>query len=500
MNMNGSLLRLLALVVTGFLASGTWAASLTSGPMLGHVTSRTASLWLQADGQAEARVEYWPEMEAGTRAISPPLRLDQATDFSGVVQLTDLRPGTRYRYGVFLDGAHVLEGEYLLFRTQPAWKWRGPPPDFTVYMGSCAYLNDPVWERQGTPYGGGEAIFKSIAASAAGNSRPSFMLWLGDNLYFREADLESPWGMNARYRANRSHPALQGLLRAIPNYAVWDDHDYGPNNANRSFVFKETSAELFRRYWVNPSYGLAETPGIFTTFSLGDADFFLLDDRSYRASDDTVEPDREVSWWQTVKEFVIGSNEVTRILGRRYGGSVPLWLGENKTLFGGAQMDWLKQALINSSARFKIVVSGSQLFNDSNGFEGWHHFAGEREGFLEWLGLQKLEGLLFLSGDRHHTELIRRVRKDAYPLLELTCSPLTAAARVPEAEKDNPQRVEGTLVGQHNFCSLDVAGPEEARTLVLRAHDQNGRLLWEKRIESKELRYPKGESPDADTK
>jgi alkaline phosphatase D len=495
MDMKGAPSRLLALVFSCLISSMAWAASLTSGPMLGHVTSRTASLWLQADGQAEARVEYWPELESAARAISPSLPLEQARDYSGVVQLTDLRPGTRYRFAVFLDGVHVLEGEHLRFRTPPAWKWRGPPPDITVYMGSCAYLNDPAWDRPGPPYGGGEEIFDSIAAAAAANPRTSLMLWLGDNLYFRAADLESPWAMNARYRATRAHPALQGLLRAVPHYAVWDDHDFGPNDANRSFVFKEDSARLFRHYWAHPGYGLPETPGVFTTFSVGDADFFLLDDRSYRASDKTVEPDNEVGWWQTFKEWVIGSNEVTRLLGRHYAGSGPQWLGENKTLFGPAQLDWLKQALINSRASFKIVVSGSQLFNDANTFEGWQNFRSEREAFVEWLERQKIEGLVFLSGDRHHTELIQRTRKEAYPLYELTCSPLTATARMPEAEQDNPQRVEGTLAVKRNYCSVDVTGPEDARALTLRAHDQAGNRLWERRIKVVELQYPKLESP-----
>jgi alkaline phosphatase D len=476
-------------------AQAGFAASLTAGPMLGHVTSRTANLWLQADGAAEARLEYWPELEAGGRMHSPTVRLDAATDFSTLIQLTDLRPNTRYRYAVFLDGVHALEGEYLLLRTLPAWKGNTAPPDFTVYMGSCAFLNDPRWDRPGKPYGGGEDIFTTIASAATVGRHPSMMLWLGDNLYFREADLESPWAMNARYRASRSHPALQGLLRAVPNYAVWDDHDYGPNNANRSFIFKDASRELFTRYWANPAYGLSELPGVFSVFSIGDADFFLLDDRTYRASDETMAPDNEVSWWQTIKDWAIGSNEVTRILSRRYGGSGPVWTGENKVMFGTAQMDWLKQALINSKATFKVVVSGNQLLNDANTFEGWQHFPPERGGFFEWLSRQKVNGLLFLSGDRHHTELIKRVRKDAYPLYELTCSPLTATPAIPDAEKENPQREAGTLVSQRNFCSLEITGAPEARQIQLRAHDGKGKVLWEKRIEASELRDPPPDSP-----
>lgn len=482
-------LRLLALLHFCVAVPFAQAAAVTGGPMPGHATSRTASLWLQADGQAKAQIEYWLERDPRIRGLSAPIRLDEATDFSAHIELTGLSPDARYRYAVFLDGQRVLDGEDLRLSTLPAWKGRAAAPDFTIYLGSCAYLNDPEWDRPGKPYGGGEGIYSAIAAAARANSQPNLMLWLGDNVYFRETDYESPWAMNARYRSSRSHPALQTLLRATRHYAVWDDHDYGPNNGNRSFEFKEASSDLFRRYWANPGYGLQELPGVFTRFSFLDADFFLLDDRSYRAADGTVVPDDETNWWQEFKNWAIGSNQWTRLLGRRYLGG-PAWLGENKTLFGPAQLDWLKQALIGSTATFKVVVSGSQLFNDANTFEGWQNFKAEREAFVEWLSRQKIDGVLFLSGDRHHSELIRRERKKDYPLFELTCSPLTAAAGIPEGEKENPQRMSGTLVSERNYCTLEVVGKPDARQIILRAHDGEGRLLWEKRLAASELKAP----------
>lgn len=474
------------------------AAGLSGGPMLGHATSRTASVWIQADGPARAEVEYWPLSAPVEHRLSSTLGLGRETDYAGVVELTGLRPDTQYRYRVLLDGqpaAGVGKGEARRLRTPPVWHRRSPPLDFTIYMGSCAFINDPDWDRPGKPYGANEEVFTRIAQAAANQSQPSLMLWLGDNVYLRDSDYESPWAMNARYRASRAHPALAELLAAVPNYATWDDHDYGPNNANRAFVFKDASARLFRRYWANPGYGLADLPGIFTSFSHFDVDFFLLDDRTYRASDTTVVPESETSWWDEIRDFAIGSNQWTRLLNRRYGGDGPLGLGENKVLFGPAQLDWLKQSLIASTATFKVVVSGSQLFNDANRFEGWQNFPGERQAFLEWLERQKIDGLLFLSGDRHHTELIKRERKKAYPLYELTCSPLTAGAGVPDGERENPQRLEGTLVGQRNFCSLEVAGVPDGRQLILRSHDSQGRLIWERRIKADELAHPGQNEP-----
>ena len=177
--------------------------------------------------------------------------------------------------------------------------------------------------------------------------------------------------MNARQRVVRHHPALQKLLSALPHYAIWDDHDYGPNDSNRSFVFKDASLVLFQRYWANPSYGLPGGPGIFTQFSVADADFFLLDDRGYRDHDRAT-------------DF------------------------PGKQLYGSEQLIWLENALLASRARFKLIVGGSQFLNDRSKAEGWQHFPAERDAFLDWLGNNHINGVIFLSGDLHHTELLKR--------------------------------------------------------------------------------------------
>jgi alkaline phosphatase D len=486
----------LAFLVFGSLLGPALAAQISAGPMLGHVTSRTAGIWVQTDAAAELGIEYWPRAWPQQRQRGPTLRLDAASDHAALIRLVGLQPGTAYGYQLYLDGVPVLPGSNLAFETQSPWQGSGAPADFTFYLGSCAYINDPAVDRPGRPLGGGYRIFQSIARQVAMTPRPQLMLWLGDNIYLREADYESPWGMNARYRHARSLPELQPLLAALPHYAIWDDHDYGPNDANRSFVFKDESLRLFRRYWANPSHGLEELPGIFTTFSVQDADFFLLDNRYYRAADKTELPKEELDLIKEARDWALGQNPLTRLLGRRYFGTAPALLGENKTMFGAEQIDWLKQALIQSRATFKFIAAGSQLLNDGHPFEGWHNFPAEREAFLAWLKRQNIPGVVFLSGDRHHTELLRREVKDFYPLYELTCSPLTSMARTPQdKELNNPLRVKDTLVTQRNYCSIDVTGPAGERRLAVRSYDSDGRMLWERVLRASELRRPEAAQP-----
>jgi len=246
---------------------------------------------------------------------------------------------------------------------------------------------------------------------------------------------------------------LAGYSGATSHVAIWDDHDYGPNDADGSFVMKGAALETFKRYWPNPSHGLPGVPGVFGMVTLGDVDFFLLDNRFNRF------PNR---YPQT----------------------------QDKAMFGRAQLEWLKQALVYSRAPFKIVVAGGQFWNRANRFEAFHNYPIEQRTLGDWLLEQKIPGVVFLSGDRHFGGLWRIERPGTYPLHEFTASPLTAGpvANPAADERENPELVPGTLINQRNFGMLRVSGPRQDRALALEAYDAGGKLLWQRRISAAELR------------
>ncbi len=438
-----------ALLFGASLSAAAHAAALQAGPMVGPTAMRSATVWLQADAPATARIVYW-EMSASGKSSgekklsSDAVRLLRSEDFTAHLLLDGLQPGRRYAYQVVLNGKPA--GKTHELATQSLWQWRTDPPDFRVLIGSCAYINEPAYDRPGSSYGGGMEIFSAMEAA-----KPDLTVWMGDNLYFREADYDSPAGMAARYRHDRALPQLQALLSTGSHAAIWDDHDYGPNDSNSSFIFKQQALMLFERYWVNPSYGLPGMPGTFSVVHQGDADFFLLDNRWYR-DDDKLQDD-------------------------------------NKVMFGEQQMRWLKNALLSSAATFKFIVGGSQLLDRSSPYEGWRHFGAERERFLQWLDQQRVPGVMFLSGDRHHTELLHWPRAGNYTLYELTCSPLTSGTHDINSERQNPGLIAGTLVGERNFCGLDFAGKSKQRQLTLRVFDSHGNELWNRQLSSRELGY-----------
>ncbi len=443
-------------VLAGFclIASIAAAAELVAGPMAGAASQRGTKLWLQANGPGAAQIEYWNSAKPVDKRRTEPSKLRAEEDFVAQFDIGGLEPGQSYDYRVLLDGKPAPIREPLTFRTQKLWQWRGDAPDWKLAFGSCAYDNEAAYDRPAkVPYGGPpeqSRIFDSIA-----RAKPDMMLWGGDFLYHREADWDQVWGLRHRWSYAKRQPALQKLLRTGNHYAIWDDHEYGPNDSNASYVFKGESLTLFKRHFPNPSFGLPETPGTFTQFNFNDVDFFLTDGRYYRDADNLV--------------------------------------AEDKAMLGAAQLRWLKNAILASTGRIKIVVSGSQVTNPSDPWrDGWDKFPKERDDFFKFLVDHKVPGVILLSGDRHFTALYKTERAGTYPIHELTCSPLTSGiGSDAREERHKPNIVPGTFVADRNFCTIDFSGPRDARRMTLRSFDPDGKMLWEKEIQAKDLRGPK---------
>lgn len=437
----------LAAVAAPALPASTLAAPAASPSLQvvhGFADQQSITLWLQGAASQLLRVQTQP---ADTPVAAPRVQrvqLDALADCSAMLHIDALEPGTAYRYSVHPDrGSAVLaQGS---FRTQALWQWRSDPPTVRIATGSCAYLNDGRFDRPGTPYGGGEEIFDTIA-----DTRPDLMLWLGDNIYLREPEWTSREGINRRYRYYRTHASLRKLWTATPHVAIWDDHDFGPNDGNSSFVNKPWTQEMFRRYWPLPYAAPAD--GLYGQVTQGDVDIFMLDDRSYR------HPNR----WPE---------------------------GPEKAMFGAAQMQWLKAALLSSNAPFKLVAGGGQFWNRSNHVEAWSRFPAEQQELRRWLDEQKIPGVVFLSGDRHFAQLLRIERPGLYPLHELTTSPLTSGpVRNPgDTERNNPDMVPGTLYTERNFAMITVTGPRTERVLSIELMDTQGHKRWDWRATAAEL-------------
>ncbi len=432
---------------------------IVSGPMLGYVEHRSALVWVEVNPELSANVQlsYWQKGSKESAATIYPALIDMAlADNSPYMplkfELYNLKMNTDYEYQILIDEVPMTFPYPLVFKTKDLWEWRKPAPDFSFLFGSCLYNNDLEYDRPGTPYGRNFHIFDVI------NNIPnsSFMIWLGDNTYLREADYSSPYGIYYRYSHDRSEHYLQRFLASQPHYATWDDHDYGPNNSNKNWGLKDVSRRTFIKYWGNHYFG-EDGKGIYFNFKYGDCEFFLLDGRSFR--DDDNLPD-----------------------------SINGQPNPNKKMIGEKQMEWLKNSLMGSTAVFKVIVSGSQVINPVAGTDCWRHFPKEYQEFMDFLKESKLKGILFFSGDKHESEMIKVERPGTYPLYDITSSSITAGeSHVWGAEVNNPYRV-GKNVETQNITKVTVEGPKANRTMTFEFVTHEGKVAGKYSISEKELK------------
>jgi alkaline phosphatase D len=435
-------------------------ALLRSGPMLGHVDLREATVWLQTTAPATVQVAYWEKGKPQTRQLTDPVVTSKANGLTAHLVADRVEPGIRYEYEVLINSQKVTRPYPTEFATQPVWLWRKPAPEFTFAFGTCTYVNEPEYDRPGPGYGGGYEIFERIA-----EKKPEVMIWGGDNSYLREADWGSRTGIYRRFSHDRSIKEIQPLIASAANYAIWDDHDFGPNDSDHGYALAEVTRQAFQDFWSNPSYG-RDGKGIYTSAVWSDVQFFFMDNRSFRTNNARL----------TVEE---------------------------RTHLGKEQFEWLIDNLKYSVATFKIVIIGGQVINPLQVFENYSKVAPEeRQRLINTIRAERIPGVMFFTGDRHHTELSKLTDPSwaapepskfpaaiapNYPLYDLTCSPLTSGPVPAAANEANPTRVPGTFVGERNFALCTVSGEPTDRKLKITIYSTAGKELWTQTISATEL-------------
>lgn len=396
--------------------------------MLGDLRADSVRIWAaaKAPGTYTLELAKGNQMQAWTPALDavgqPVVLQMDGRRLYGQCQLTGLEADTTYHYRLVKEGRALRGLHKQSFHTLPE---EGSQFSFRVAFGSCA----GDWGVDDT-----QPIFHAI-----NRMNPDAFLWLGDNVYYglHEKEWEDPAAMEERWKLQRAMPSLQPLLARTPQYAIWDDHDYGPNDSDSSYALRDFSLDLFTSYWPNPSAGLEGPDGVFFRFQIGPVDFFMLDTRFDR--DPIVKPARSP-----------------------------------KALLSEAQWEWLQQGLQESTADFKVIASGMQVLSKYHRFETWNRYEEERDRLLDLLASESISGVFLISGDRHIGEALRLEREGTYPLVEFTSSPLAAGIGESVADSLVPQRIPGTLAVAENFGILDFHFQGTHPELSFRLYDVYG--------------------------
>ena len=181
-------------------------------------------------------------------------------------------------------------------------------------------------------------------------------------------------------------------------------------------------------------------------FQYNDADFFLLDNRYFRSP----------NWCKTCE----------------------------RTSLGKDQIEWLIGSLAASRAPFKFVAIGGQVLTTDNHEESaFHDFPAERDSILHRIEKEGIKGVIFLTGDKHFTELSAFKNNAGNWMYDLTASALTSGAFSDAATKtSNDFRIPGTVVAENNFAMLRFSGPRKARELAISVYNAQGKEMWTKTI------------------
>jgi alkaline phosphatase D len=153
----------------------------------------------------------------------------------------------------------------------------------------------------------------------------------------------------------------------------------------------------------------------------------------------------------------------------------------NKTILGAAQIRWLKDFLLNSKATFKCIAIGGQFLNTAAKYENYAVYKKERQEILDFIRTNNIKNVVFLTGDRHHTDLTRTPFSPV--IYELTCSPLTAGP-YPSPNEGNEWQVPGRQVAKRNFGILTFTGTRKERVMHIQIYDADNQLQWEEKIKA----------------
>ena len=304
--------------------------------------------------------------------------------------------------------------------------------DIKIAVGSCNRhdLPQPLWD--------------DILAQ-----KPTAWIWLGDIIYGDSKNMDV---IRKKYEAQSSITDYAKLVESTSIYGIWDDHDYGKNNAGKEFEKKaETRDLLFDFLSVPLDNSSWSREGAYQSYTIENAGIkiklILLDCRYFR------------------DEAKIVNGKYEKLEGYDI-------LGEN-------QWSWLEQELSLNDADIHLIANGIQVIPEDHKYEKWANFPTSRKRLFDLLSQHLPNTPILLSGDRHISE-VSAINLAGYtePLYEITSSGLTHPyARFPG--EDNQHRI-GEVIHVKNYGLFNIK-KTKANTLsiIYQVFGDNNTLLQE---------------------
>lgn len=286
-------------------------------------------------------------------------------------------------------------------------------------------------------------------------------LFLGDNVY---ADTDDMNEMREKYAKLGNVPAFQKLREVSQIMAVWDDHDYGRNDAGAEYPMRAEAQKVFLEFWGRPDN--PDRKGVYDSEIFGPVgkrvQVLLLDTRYFRGPLKTGE--------------------------RRTGGKYYPTEDTSISMLGEKQWLWLEKEL-RKPAEIRLIGSGIQIVPEAAGQETWSNLPHERQRLFDVIAETKAEGVILLSGDRHWSEFSRVTENAPYPLYDFTSSSLNQI-HPRGTPTENRFRVSETTYHKENFGEIEIDWAGEETSLTVSIRNLEGKVKIAERVLLTELRSP----------
>ena len=400
----------------------------THGPMLGHISANDILIWARFSKSGEYQLTV-----RDSQGNSPPgvsAHAKRESDNCVRWPIEGLLAGTRYQYEITAEGQTLVDGDDCWFETASA----ASSTIVRLTFGSCAREDE-----------GSAAVWRRMR-----KLDPHAVVLLGDTPYIDSTETDV---QRRRHREFAAVPDFRQLVRNRSLYATWDDHDFGRNDTNGILPGKENSRRAFAEYHANPSYGDGKQ-GIYTRFRRGGVEVFLLDTRFFAAT--------ETSPFDQTKP----------------------------SLLGKTQWQWLQRGLKASTAPFKVLACG-MIWNKAvrpGKQDHWGTYPHERDALFDFIGREKIPGVLLIGGDIHRTRVLRHhsTEQAGYRIPELITSPVHDGV-ISNAEQPHPALIHDS--GEPNsFLLLTVDNRATPAMLTASFQNSAGREFYRLNLTDRDLK------------
>jgi phosphodiesterase/alkaline phosphatase D-like protein len=314
----------------------------------GAVTSRSATLAAQVANNTDFlrwKVSKTPDLSNPIySSFGRASGIRGNTSFKFVkMPITGLEPATRYFYSV-MNGTYSDGGETGTFRTFNEGAY-----SFQFGFASCTNtaVNPPLLDYITTGF------------------NLEFFFHLGD-LHYRNIVVDDIDQYRTGYSGFFTTSRPKQWAKSMPIYYMYDDHDYGPNDADGTSPGRQAAIASFIEACPHPPLRGSPTgvSGLYYTFEVGRCYFIVTDLRSMRSPDANTDD-------------------------------------ASKTMMGSTQKQWFKDEMMFAKSRYPVIFWVSTINWNDTSTDSWFVFNTEKTELANFFRDSGISGVIMLQGDNH---------------------------------------------------------------------------------------------------